>query len=133
MFDLQFDDCLHISSYIPSHIVQPLDLCVNNHFKQLLTNIFEPIHQEDCQSRRIRLLRCTSRVLNSSLTEHFIKLGWERTGLERIHPQCVYNSGLVQNLDSSKRNEPPAQEPAPKRRRGETFASNILINGQLIV
>lgn len=114
-----------------SHILQPLDLCVNNHFKKLLASIFEPIRLEDSQQRRIRLLTNTARVLNSTLTEHYIKLGWERTGLEPICPQFVYDSGFVRNVAPLNSNEAPAPVRAPKRRRGEKFSSNILINGQL--
>jgi hypothetical protein len=109
-----------------SHILQPLDLSVNNHFKQLLSSQYKTVQGESRPIQRARLLSETARVLSATLTEHHIRCGWERSGLWPIDPSLVLDTGMVRNVPP----EAVAATPPPQSRRGARFNSQIFALGE---
>jgi hypothetical protein len=101
--------------------LQPADLSVNNHFKQLLCSQYKTVQGESCPIQRATLLSESARVLSSTFTEHYIRCGWERSGLWPIDSTLVLDTGIVRNVPP----EAVAATHPPQRRRGPRFNSQI--------
>ena len=78
-----------------SALLQPLDLSVNNKFKDLLRHTFINNPNDNSTERRVKCLICCSQIIQDTLCPCVVRQGWKHSGLYPIDPEIVLSSSMI--------------------------------------